>query len=451
MKNLIFLVIIISWLLACKNESAPSGRVLFITFADSLFHANVDSALIAGASVLVFQQGQVLLDKSYGYASLELSVPMPEHASFEIGSVTKQFTAAAILRLVEQGKISLEDDFTKYVDFNTKGRTVTINHLLNHTSGIQGYTEMSEFENLSMLSINRDTLLRLVEQKNFLFEPGQALIYNNTGYFILGLIIIKVSGMPYIDYLKKEFFQPLGMNNTYYCSTSKVTKNKAYGYSYSKEGLRQKEYLDHTWPFAAGSLCSTTSDLLIWMSALHGGKVLHDSQYTLLTTPGKLKNGSQLRYAMALTNYSFYGNHRIGHGGGINGFLSDTRFFPDADLHIICLVNTTGPNGASFLADQLTWKLLKKAADQSVALDVDLQSLEGMYVGPGRGQILSIQVSVLNGGLLLKTEGENEPDTLQTYLGNNTWVRRTERVVINRNELHIDQVGGYYILQRIAK
>lgn len=451
MKNLIFFAFIIQLGVGCNTKNTTSDQSSLITFADSLFKANVDSSMIAGASVLVYQKGKMLVDKSYGYASLELSVPMPDHASFEIGSVTKQFTAAAILRLAEQGKLSLDDDFTKYLDFNTKGRTVTIKHLLNHTSGIAGYTEMPEFEKLSMLSFDRDTLVRIVERKDFLFEPGEALIYNNSAYFFLGLIIIKVSGMRYIDYLNEQFFQPLGMTNTYYCSTSEVVKNKAYGYSYSEDGLRQKEYLDHTWPFAGGSLCSTTEDLLIWMKALHGGKVFNASQYSLLTTPGILKDGTPLRYAFGLTNYEFFKNRVIGHGGGINGFLSETRFFPEADLYVICLVNTTGPSGASYFANELTWQLLTKGVEKAEKLDVVLQSLEGNYSGQARGRIVSVEVKSVKDVLTLKTEGKSNIDTLKTYLGNNTWARGNDRITISNKKVSIDNVIGHFILNRIKK
>lgn len=449
MKKLIFFALIIQLVTGCKTESTNSNKSKLISFADSLFRANVDSSLIAGASVLVYQDGKMLLDKSYGYASLELSVPMPDHASFEIGSVTKQFTSAAILRLAEQGKLSLDDDFTKYLDFDTRGRTITIKHLLNHTSGIPGYTEMPEFEKLSMLSFERDTLVRIVEQKDFLFEPGEALIYNNSGYFFLGLIIIKVSGMRYIDYLNEQFFQPLGMTNTYYCSTSEVVKNKAYGYSYSEDGLRQKEYLDHIWPFAGGSLCSTTEDLLIWMRALHEGKVFNKSQYSLLTTPGTLKDGSPLRYAFGLTNYSLYKNRMVGHGGGINGFVSETRYFPESGLYIICLVNTTGPNGATYFANELTWKILTKGIDKSETLDVALQSLEGTYTGQARGRILTVEVKALNGILTFKIEGRNNTDTLRTYLGNNTWARGNDHIMFSDKRVSIDNVIGHFILKKI--
>ena len=336
---------------------------------DSLFQASIKGANIAGGAVLVYQNGELLLDKAYGYASLELSVKMPDNAIFEIGSVTKQFTAAAILKLVEEGKLSLEEDFTKYLEFDTKGRTITINNLLNHTSGIPSYTEIPEFWSLSIESHPRDSLVRLVEKNDFLFEPNEGLIYNNSAYFFLGLIIEKISGKSYADYLKEQFFKPLGMQNTCYCSTSEVLKNKVYGYNYNPGGLRQKPYLDHTWPYAAGSLCSTTKDLFTWMKALHTGKAFSEASYQSLITPDQLKDGTKIRYAKGLTNFSNFGNPQISHGGGIHGFLSETRYYPDEDLYIISLINTTGPHGASYFADRITWQLLERKEYESVEFD----------------------------------------------------------------------------------
>lgn len=435
-------------LIACQDKGEKTINSSLNDFADSLFTAHVDSAHIAGASVIVVKKGETLLSKSYGFASLELSAPMPENASFEIGSVTKQFTAAAILRLMDEGKLSLEDDFTKYLDFDTQGRKVTINHLLNHTSGIASYTEIPEFWNLSIHSYDRDTLLRLVEHKEYLFEPGEALIYNNSGYFFLGLIIEKVSGKSYEEYLHEQFFEPLGMNNTYYCSTSKVIKNKAYGYGYSPEGLQQKSYLDHTWPFAAGSLCSTTADLLTWMKALHNHEVFNEELYHLLITPDQLVDGSSVRYAKGLTNFKNFGYGTIAHGGGINGFLSETRYFPESDLYIICLVNSTGPFGAGFFADQLNWKLLDKKERQSIPMEDNLQSIAGRYSGQTRGRKISLTIDVLPDAIVRSIDGREEPDTIKVYIGNNTWMYRNNIITIKNNAYRIDQVSGYYILNK---
>jgi CubicO group peptidase (beta-lactamase class C family) len=442
--TLVFLIVATS----CQNKKETSNKFSLEVYTDSLFQASVDSFQIAGGAILVFQKDEVLLKKSYGKASLELAIPMHEQAIFEIGSATKQFTVAAILKLVEAKEISLDDDFTDYLEFDTKGRKITINNLLNHTSGIQSYTEIPEFWDLSTKEYNRDTLVRLVEQKDFLFEPNEALIYNNSGYFFLGLIIEKITEQGYEEFLKQEFFEPLGMDNTSYCSNSKVVKNKVYGYNYSPNGLLQKSYLNHTWPYAAGSLCSTTEDLLIWMKALHGGKVLTPPMYLSMISPEKLNNGSSVSYAKGLVNFSNFGHKEIAHGGGISGFLTDTRYFPNKDLYIICLINTTGPKGGSFFADEVTWKLLKKQEYKGVDLNIDTNNLQGKYTGTIRGSTHSLEVKSIKKGITVQSVGEEKIDTLKVYVGNNTWMSGNNRITIENEEYRLDEIYNYYILKK---
>ena len=450
MKRIILLTPIIVLLVAtsCQSKKETSNKFSLEAYTDSLFQASIDSARIAGGTILVFQKEEVLLKKSYGKASLELAVPMPEEAIFEIGSATKQFTAAAILKLVEAKKISLDDDFTDYLEFDTKGRKITINNLLNHTSGIASYTEIAEFWDLSIKEYPRDSLVRLVEQKDFLFEPNEALIYNNSGYFFLGLIIEKVTEQGYEAFLKQEFFEPLGMDNTSYCSNSKVVKNKVDGYNYSPNGLLQKPYLNHTWPYAAGSLCSTTEDLLIWMRALHSGKVLTAPMYLSMISPGKLNNGASVSYAKGLVNFSNFGHKEIAHGGGISGFLSDTRYFPNEDLYIICLINTTGPNGGSFFADKVTWKLLHKIAPKQVDLDIDVSSIQGTYTGAARGNQQTLKIKSIVNGITIQAAGKEKIDTLDVYVGNNTWMSGNHSITIEDEEYRLDQTYNYYILKK---
>ena len=444
----ISLLVSATFLTACEGDKTVSDHSPLVEVADSLFISSVDSSFIAGASVIVYQNGKMLVDKSYGYANLELAVQMPDDASFEIGSVTKQFTSAAILKLADKGKLSLEDDFTKYLEFDTKGRTISINQLLNHTSGIPSYTELPEFEDIVAQTYTRDTLLRIVEQNDFLFEPGEAMIYNKSAYFILGLIIEKITERTYEDYLKEEFFEPLGMNNTYYSSTSKVIPNRAFGYSYTDDGFIQKQYIDHTWPYSAGSLSSTTDDLLVWMRALHQGKVFDEELYNALISPRQLNDGVNIRYAMGLVNYLNFGHREIGHGGGIPGFLSATKYFPEEDLFIICLVNTMGPKGAAFFADELTWKLLVKNHNDPVELAINLDSLKGKYTGQIRGQTISVDIEAQAQFLIISTEGRSEVDTLDTYLGSNIWSKGNSLIKIENNVFSRDDIYGYFKLAR---
>lgn len=434
---------------ACKGPAPEAPTTPLTAFADSLFQQAIDSSFIAGASVIVHQEGKDLLNRSYGYASLELQAPIPEGASFEIGSVTKQFTAAAILKLASEGALSLDDDFTDYVPFETGGREISIRRLLDHTSGIPGYTEMEEFWNLSISVHPRDSLLRLVETKPFLFEPGELQIYNNTGYFLLGLIVEKASGMDYEAYLDQAFFTPLGMDHTYYCSTEKVVPGKVYGYNYTPEGLQQKPYLVHTWPYAAGSLCSTAEDLLTWLKALHGGKVLGPEAYQLLISPEPLNDGSPLRYAKGLSVFNDFGHRHIGHGGGIHGFLSETRYYPDSDLYVVSLVNTTGPKGAGYFAEELAWQVLDKQDYPAVPFDLDPAPLTGTFRGVVRGRTLQVHFTPTDAGLLVLPEGEKEADTLKPYIGDATWMDGNNSLRFQNGAWRIDQIGGYYVLERV--
>lgn len=457
MKRTTLLLTITALLLAvsCQNRQKASNVDSLETYADSLFQVSVDSTQIAGGAIMVFQNDKLLLDKAYGKASLELSVPMPEDGKFEIASVTKQFTAVAILKLVEAHKLSLEDDFTDYLPFDTKGRKITINNLLNHTSGIPSFTEIPAFWDLWIEEHPRDTLVRLVEDHEFLFEPNEAMIYNNSAYFFLGLIIENVTGQSYEEFLRQELFEPLDMNNTNYCSNTEVVHNKVYGYNYTPDGLQQKPYFNNTWTFAAGSLCSTTEDLLTWMRALHTGKVLSEPMYQLLITPDKLKDGTSVRYAKALVNFSNFGHQQIGHSGYINGFTSETRYFPEEDLYIICLVNTTGPKDGYYFANEITWKLFNKNEYEQAELDFDTADIQGRYTGPMRGTFMaeasgnrSLEMKAINKGLTLQTIGKDRVDTLSVYIGNNTWMDRNDKITIENNTCRIDQVYNYYILEK---
>lgn len=434
-----------------KDVSDVNSSGQLVEKADAIFQGHVNDGNIAGASVLIYKGEEKVLDKSYGYASLELQTPMPENAVFEIGSVTKQFTAAAILKLEEEQKLSLKDDITKYVDFNTQGKKITIQQLLNHTSGIASYTEIPEFWTMSYHSYHRDSMISLVEKAGFLFEPGEKMIYNNSAYFLLGLIIEEVTGKSYEEFLNDIFFNPLGMNNTYYCSNSEIVKNKAYGYSESPTGLIQKDHIDHTWPYAAGSLCSTTNDLITWMKALHNGKVFSNEYYAKFITPLTLNDGTVLRYAMGIIHYDDFGNETIEHSGGINGFSSASRYYPDDDLYVVCLKNSTGPNFiAETLVSDLIWDLIEKKEYPLMELESGVNGYSGSYKGLVRGQQVLLNINVTQEGLILKYENDTAADTIEAYLGNKTWADGNHLITLKENEITLDNLYGYYRLKKLT-
>ncbi len=431
-------------------------RAAVVSRLDSLASAWAADTLVAGVSVAVVHRGDTLLLKGYGLADLEWDVPMAADAVFEIGSMTKQFTAAAVLQLVEQGKLDLDADLTKYLpDYDTQGRRIPLRRLLDHTSGIKGYTEMPVFGEIMMRKLPRDSLVVKVEAAPFDFEPGTAQIYNNSAYFLLGLIVEKVSGEPYEEYVEKHLFRPLGMTRSYYCDESAVVARRAHGYDQGPQGLRQKAYLDHTWPYAAGSLCSTAGDLVRWNQALHGGKVLSAASYADMTTPDPLTDGTPIRYGMGLMVFDDNGRRAFTHGGGINGFLSDGWYYPDEDLIVVVLQNSAGSRPPSALSRRLVEAVIGPGTPPEPATYAgDLSKLTGRYRGAARGREITVEASVTDGALTLNQAGTTTPvkpayrDGLRWQAGNTLWIFET-RADGRGAVLRADSGGGHYVLRRV--
>jgi CubicO group peptidase (beta-lactamase class C family) len=452
MKHLAFTFIIVLVLFSCdsseKQTAAPASALE--QNVDSLVHHYLDSAKIAGVAIAVMKDNEPLLLKSYGYADLAFDTQLPINATFEIGSVTKQFTGAAIMQLAEQGKLNLDDDMTKYITFQTGGKKVTVRQLLSHTSGIKGYTELAFFETLAQQKHKRDTLLRIVEKEPFDFEPGEALIYNNTGFFILGLIIEKVSGLSYEAYVSKHLFEKAGMAHSYYASESNITKNKAHGYQMGEKGLVLASYLDHTWPYAAGSLCSSVEDLAKWNSALHHGQILNESNYNEFITPITLNDGTITQYAKGITVTQSHGRRKLEHGGGIFGYLSENAYYPEDKLSIVVLINTAGPVGPSMIGDQIADWVFGKTESNATTFTGDATKFTGTFKGRGRGTDLSVTIEKKD-SVLTASYDKGKPETLK-YVKDNTWSDGTATYLFSGNdklrELRIDQVYGYYVLKQ---
>jgi CubicO group peptidase (beta-lactamase class C family) len=421
---------------------------------DSVVGSYLAGGKAAGMSVAVVRGHDTLTLKGYGYADLEFDVPTPDHAVYEIGSVTKQFTASAILLLQERGKLSLDDALTKYLPtYPTQGHTVTIRRLLDHTSGIKGYTELPEFGPFMMRHVARDSLVALFSSKPFDFAPGDAQVYNNSAYFLLGLIIEKTSGMSYADFVKKNLFEPAGMNDSRYCSESAIFKRRAHGYDTGPDGLRRAAYLDHLWPFAAGSLCSSAADLVAWNRAIHGGRLLSATSYKELITPGTLNDGTRLRYAKGLAIHSVNGHRVIEHGGGINGFLSASDYFPDDDAIIVVLINTAGPVAPDAVVASLADVVLGKKAPVSMPYTGELARLAGTYAGVGRGREMRLIVAADSGALSFKPDRDGAPKRRARYVGDSTFMVDDTRYTFlggadSPPRLRVDAVYGLSVLDR---
>lgn len=327
-------------------SSAATQEATFVAAAlDSVAAAAVASGQTVGLALAIHVGGEPVLSKGYGLADLENGVPVTDSTAFRIGSVTKQFTAAAILRLEQEGQLSLDDDLTRFLpDYPTGGRAITVRQLLNHTSGIRSYTDLGErWHSLERLDLSQEELLALFKDEPFDFEPGEAWAYNNSAYYLLGMIIEEVTGKGYDDYLEEAFFGPLGLKDTSYCWEGVIIPRRARGYMRAGAEIRNADPLSMTLPGAAGALCSSARDLARWEAALRTGEAVSLESYGRMITPEGLPESAPMRYGYGLVLSELEGNERVSHRGGIHGFNSLLAHYPGEDLTVVALVNLNGP------------------------------------------------------------------------------------------------------------
>ncbi len=297
-----------------------------------------------GMAVLVARDGKVVLQEGLGFADIANKVQITPDTKFRIGSITKQFTAAAILRLAEQDKLSITDPLAKYFPDFPGADKITLRHLLTHTSGIHSYTETAGFLERVTKPIAPDELVAWFRNVSPDFAPGAGFHYDNSGYFLLGMIVAKVSGKPYGDFLRETFFVPLGMKDTGVYTNAAPPKGMAVGYSALDAKIIPAIDWDMSWAGGAGALYSTVGDLFRWNEALFGGRVLSEASFKLATTPIELPpDGDGMRYGFGEIIFTIKGLPAIGHGGGLNGWLADLLRLPDQRCTVIALSNAMPP------------------------------------------------------------------------------------------------------------
>jgi D-alanyl-D-alanine carboxypeptidase len=280
-------------------EARQRGPDEVLAALDSIGRNAVESGATVGLALGVYRQGVPILSRGFGYADLENGVPVSDSTVFRVGSVTKQFTAAAILRLEEEGRLSLDDDLTRFLpDYPSGGRRITIHQLLNHTSGIPSYTGLGE---------------------------------------------------RWQEVIREEFFEPLRLRDTHYCWEGPLIARRARGYQREEGVIRNAAPISMAQPYAAGALCSSVRDLARWDRALRTGEVVRPSSYDRMIAPRGLPAEAPLRYGYGLVDGELDGWRRISHGGGIHGFNAALAHFPDADLTVVALVNLNGPGAGRTL------------------------------------------------------------------------------------------------------
>ena len=358
-----------------------------------------------GCAVLVARQGQIVYEKSFGTADLELNVPVKPNMIFRLGSMTKQFTSVAILQLMEQGKLSLQDSIQKFIKgFPYKGYKITIENLLTHTSGIKDYTQLDiqdpfirrkDFTPIEVINLFKDEPLE--------FEPGTKFKYSNSGYFLLGFIIENISGKKYQDYIQDNIIKPLGLTNTFYDDVTQIIPNRVKGYKKEGSIYENADYQSTTIPFAAGSLISNVEDLYKWHQALYNYTLLKKETLDKAFTTFKLSDGTPTNYGYGWFIIDVNGSQSIQHGGNINGFKSNEIYFPKEDVFVVTLFNCECAPMEN-LSFQIANLAIGKVPDEKgiTLSDTILNSYIGKYINssdPNRPLIISKENNRLYAGV----------------------------------------------------
>jgi len=407
-----FIAVLVTQLIFGQGKQAPfrgdSGFGAAFTknieaAIDTIFHQAypINSP---GATVLIAKDNRVLYRKAFGMANLELNVPIKPESVFQLASITKQFTSVAILILMEQGKLSLKDPLSKYIADFTRGNEITVHHLLNHTSGIKSYTNLPEFRTKTRLDMTPDEIIGIFKNLPLEFNPNEKHEYSNSGYFLLGYIIEKLSGMSYGDFIRKNIFDKLGMKNSYYADDYKIIPNRVNGYQFYEGNYENAEYMSTTIPYAAGSLMSSIDDMFLWSKAIHNNLLISESSKQIAFTNHTLTNGNPSNYGYGWAINEIAGKTAIEHPGGINGFTTSGIYIPASNIYSIVLTNLDDGKGPEACNIKAVSALLGKPIAEKVAAKISETALN-KWVGAYQFEDVVRFISYDNGALYSTREG----------------------------------------------
>jgi len=395
--------------LCAAVRAAPPSDAELGARVDAIAAASMAEPNAVGLSVAVARGDKVIVAKGYGKADLEFAVPMDAQTMLRIGSVTKQFSAAAAMKLVEQGKLSLDDTLDKMLpEFPATG-PVTLRHILNHTSGIWSYTQDGAFmKREASLELTPAELVATFKDRPLEFQPGTKWNYSNSAYYLLGEIVARASGRSYAQYVQEEFFTTLGLDRTRYESNREVMRNRAQGYGFEEGVLVNDRPIGPDVPGAAGALLSNAEGLVRWSLALAGGKVVSADSYAQMTTPGVLPDGNGTEYGFGLGIDTWEKRKRISHGGGIFGFSSMLAYLPDDKVTVAVISNCDAFNPGR-VADSIMRAAL--GLTEFVALDLPVHAAEASrFAGEYASEEVPFEISIVEraGQVFAQSPGQRE-------------------------------------------
>jgi CubicO group peptidase (beta-lactamase class C family) len=337
-----------------------------------------------GAAVVVTEGGKVIYAGGSGAANVERGVPITADTVFRLGSITKQFAAAALLKLVAEGKLSLDDPLSKFLpDYPAPGSTATVRQLLNHTSGIQSYTGIPGWmnENKTARTYTTAELIAEFSGEPVEFQPGERWNYNNSGYVLVGAVIEAVTGKPWHEVVREKFAVPLGLSTIRYGGDEATTPGFATGYTDNGDGtFMVAQKIDMSVPHAAGGLIGTVGDLARWNQALHHGKVVPETLYREMITPTALPGGKSEPYGYGIGLSDVRGTPAIGHSGGIFGFSTNSIYVPERDLFVAVFVNSdSGVPSSGTAMMRLAAEAIGKPFPVMAEVAFDPASIEDAY------------------------------------------------------------------------
>lgn len=379
-----------------RAQERVTEPALAIERVDALF-ARWDKTDSPGCALAVIKDSQIIYKRGYGTANLDYGIPISSQSVFNIASSSKQFTATSVALLVNQGKISLDDDIRKHLpELPQYQPPVTIRHLIYHTSGIREYSHLMQLAGIRFQDATDEEVFKVIaRQKELNFKPGDAYLYSNSGYFLLAQIVKRASGKSLREFAEENIFKPLGMANTrFHDDSTEVIKNRATGYSSRKGGSFSVERTasDHV---GDGGLLTTIDDLLLWDRNFYGSKLSGGQELiNLLLAPGTLNSGGKLNYVFGLDIEQYKGLKMFGHGGAYNGFNSDMIRFPDERFSVICLCNLSDIESGRLtrqVADIYLVNELKKAEVNSMA-----SSAEAKFISLPEKELAAVAGSYFN-------------------------------------------------------
>lgn len=387
--------------LATLMMSAPSVLAQDVDRIDRVIQNSVEQGEFSG-SVLVARDGQILFDRGYGSANREWNIANDGDTVFRLGSISKQFTAVAIMLLHERGAVDLDAPLKTYIpDAPAAWDAITVRHLLTHTAGVPDFTRLVDYEELKTQPATVTTLIARFRDRPLAFEPGSSFAYSNSGYILLTAVIERAGGMPYADFVARNLFYPLGMAASGYDNAATLLPRRASGYVPTADGVANAPFVDMSIPQGAGGLYSTTHDLLKWEQGLFSGRLLRAESLALLTTP--VRNN----YAFGLISIEEGDKRIVSHSGAIEGFNAYMAHAADgATVVILGNLNGPGPDKLGPALMTLVQGGVVTLQNERQAISIAPQALEalvGVYeAAPG----FSFKISVTDGHLTAQATGQ---------------------------------------------